>query len=405
MKRHPVLYLYQGIIIIDMSNMLDYLTWRGDLTLAQDPFNCIDALLLASLSYVDFAGVVPSQGEGMITVKEASEKFFELHSEEELAQDKSFINFGPSLLRGLAGSERFKDAYLLNYVNDTDISREIQFAAVEIDTSDGVSFISFRGTDDTIIGWKEDFNLSFMTVPAESEAVKYLQEVMDGRDNRIRTGGHSKGGHLAVFAATAVSSDMASRIETIYNFDGPGFNHEAMEAEQFKNVQPRIIKVIPEGSIVGRLLENSTKPLIVKSTEMGIMQHDPLSWQLEGRRFSVCESTDMISDLFDETMTTWLGEMSFEERKVFVDELFSVFEASGCENLSMMTKVGVRGTKAMIERMREIRNDSGAKIRTLMKMFFVNFNVLKDSVVKERFEDRTKKIALVANISKKNGKQ
>jgi hypothetical protein len=390
---------------MSMSNMLDYLIWRGDLTLAQDPFNCIDALLLSSLSYVDFTDVVPSKGGGMITVREASEKFFSLHSEEELAQDKSFINFGPKLLRGLAASERFKDAYLLNFVDDTDISREIQFAAVEIDTSDGVSFISFRGTDDTIIGWKEDFNLSFMTVPAESEAVKYLQEVMDGRDNRIRTGGHSKGGHLAVYAATAVSSDMASRIETIYNFDGPGFNHEAMEAEQFRNVQPRIIKVIPEGSIVGRLLENSTQPLIVKSTEMGIMQHDPLTWQLEGRRFSVCDTTDKISDLFDETMTTWLGEMSFEERKVFVDELFSVFEASGCENLSMMTKVGVRGTKAMIERMREIRNDSGAKIRTLMKMFFVNFNVLKDNVVRERFEDRTKKIALVANISKKNGKQ
>ena len=390
---------------MSMSNILDYLTWRGDLTFAQDPFNCIDALILSCLSYVDFENVVPAKGGKYITVKDASKRFFELHSEEELAQDKSFINYGHTLLRSLAESDRFKDALLRNYVNDTDISREIQFAAVEIDTSDGVAFISFRGTDDTIVGWKEDFNLSFMTVPAEDEAVIYLKGVTEGRANRVRIGGHSKGGHLAVYAATAVEPELGSRIETIYNFDGPGFNHEAMESVQFRHVQPRIIKVIPESSIVGRLLTNSTEPLVVKSTEMGIMQHDPLTWQLEGKEFVLCGFTDRISNLFDETMTTWLGEMSFEERKVFVDELFSVFEASGCENLSMMTKVGVKGTKAMIERMREIRNDSGAKIRTLMKMFFINFNVLKDNVVKERFEDRTKKIGLVANISKKNGKQ
>ena len=135
------------------------------------------------------------------------------------------------------------------------------------------------------------------------------------------------------------------------------------------------------------------------------MQHDPLSWQMEGKQFITCDFPDKISNLFDETMTTWLAEMSFEERKVFVDELFSVFEASGCENLSMLTKVGVKGTKAMISRMREIRNDSGARVKTLMKMFFVNFNVLRDNVVKERLEDRPLKLGIAANIGKKNGKQ
>ena len=115
--------------------------------------------------------------------------------------------------------------------------------------------------------------------------------------------------------------------------------------------------------------------------------------------------TDKISDLFDETMTKWLDEMSFEERKVFVDELFSVFEASGCENLSMLTKVGVKGTRAMIGRMKEIKNDSGEKVSTLLKMFFVNINVLKDSVVKEKLEESPIKLGIAANISKKNGKQ
>ena len=385
-----------------MGNLLDYIAWRGDLTFEQDPFNSIDALILSCLSYVNFDKVVPPKSQGKLTIEKASEKFFSLHSAEELAQDKSFIKFAPSMLRALGQSERFKNAYLSNYVDDTDISREIQFAAVEIDTSDGGVFISFRGTDDTIIGWKEDFNLSFMTVPAESEAALYLQKVMKGRLDKIRLGGHSKGGHLAVYAALAANSDLTSRIESIYNFDGPGFNHEAMESEQFKSIRHKITKIIPESSIVGRLLENTVDPIVVKSTELGIMQHDPLSWQMEGKQFEICSSTDMISDLFDETMSGWLAEMTFEDRKVFVDELFSVFEASGCENLSMLTQVGVKGTKNMIVRMREIRNESGAKVRTLVKLFFVNINILRDSVVKERIEEGKEKLALVANIKKQN---
>ncbi|MDO4421505.1 MAG: DUF2974 domain-containing protein [Eubacteriales bacterium] len=388
-----------------MGNLLDYLAWRGDLPLERDPFNSVDALLLSCLSYVDFADVAPAMGEGKITLEEASERFFTLHSPEELAQDKSFINFAPSMLKALADSDRFKDAYILNYVNDTDISREIQFSAIEIDTSDGATFISFRGTDDTIIGWKEDFNLSFMTVPAEDEAVAYLKKVADGKNNTVRIGGHSKGGHLAVYSAALADDKLNSIIESIYNFDGPGFNRDATESENFRKIQGRIVKIIPESSIVGRLLFNATEPVIVRSNETGIMQHNPLSWQLEGKEFETRDFTDKISDLFDETMTKWLDEMSFEERKVFVDELFSVFEASGCENLSMLTKVGVKGTRAMIGRMKEIKNDSGEKVRTLMKMFFVNINILKDSVVKERLEESPIKLGIAANISKKNGKQ
>ena len=387
-----------------MSNILDYLAWRGDLPLTRDPFNKIDALLLSSLSYVDFAGVVPGIGGGRITVEEAAIRFFEMHSEAEIENDKSFINFGPVLLKALAASDRFKDAYLLNFIDDTDISRGIQFAAVEIDTSDGIPFISFRGTDDTIIGWKEDFNLSFMTVPAETEAADYLKKVMAARTDKYRIGGHSKGGHLAIYAVMAAPDDLSDRALDIFSFDGPGFNHEVMESEHFMTIQPKITKVIPESSIVGRLLCNTTDPIVVKSNELGIMQHLPLSWQLEGKEFETCDFTDKISYLFDDTMTTWLGEMDFEARKVFVDELFSVFEASGCETLTAMTKVGLKGSKAMIERMRQIRNDSGAKVKTLVKMFFINFNVLSGSIAKERLEDSPLKIGLPDNLGKKNGK-
>ena len=358
-----------------MSNLLDYLKWRGDISFSQDPFNSIDGMILSCLSYVKLEKVLPKKGK--MTIAQASEKFFKIHSEAELAKDKSFIKFAPSMLKALSEADRFKDAYLSNYVNEIDISKQIQFSAVTVDTPDGMTFISFRGTDDSIIGWKEDFNLSFETVPAETEAAKYLQNAMNGRLNRVRIGGHSKGGHLAIYAAAAVPIDIAMKIEKIYSFDGPGFNTEAMKSNKFKKIQPRIEKYIPESSIIGRLLEDSTKPTVVKSSEVGIMQHDPLTWQLEGKNFVTCASTDKISNLFDETMTGWLDNMSFAERKVFVDELFSVFEASGCEYLSQMTKVGIKGIRAMIVRLGQIKNDTGAKVKALVKMFFINLNVLK----------------------------
>ena len=174
-----------------------------------------------------------------------------------------------------------------------------------------------------------------------------------------------------------------------------------MESEKFKTVIPRISKFIPETSIIGRLLENSVEPVVVKSNELGIMQHDPMSWQVEGKNFETCMCTDKISDTFDETMSIWLNDMSFEDRKIFVDELFSVFEASGCEYLSSMSKVGIKGTRAMIERMGQIRNESGAMVRTLVKMFLVNFNALKDNVLKEKFEERTKLVAIAAKSGSK----
>ena len=384
-----------------MGNLLDYLAWRGDLPFSRDPFNSIDACLLSSLSYIDFTDIVPGKGQGKVTMREAAKQFFKLHSEEELSNDKSFINFCPSILRALANSERYKGAMLSNFVDDTDIGREIQFGALEIETSDGIAFISFRGTDDRIIGWKEDFNLSYMTVPAETEAVLYMQEVMGGRTQEIRMGGHSKGGHLAIYAATQTLPEITHRIKKIYSFDGPGFgfNKEILETPEFTFIEQKIEKYIPQTSIVGRLLTSSVNPVVIKSNELGIMQHNPLSWEVEGKEFYKLASTDKVSDTFEETLTSWLDEMSPIQRKVFVDDLFSVFEASGAETMSSMTKVGIRGTKAMITRLREI-NDSGGKVKTLVKLFFVNLDVIGEG--KEALAD--KKDALVDKI-KKTGKK
>ncbi|MCR4689068.1 MAG: DUF2974 domain-containing protein [Saccharofermentans sp.] len=356
-----------------MATILDYMDWRGDLSLKADKFNAIDGLILANLSYVDFEGIVPGIGDGEITLEEASRLFFEMHTPKELEADKSFISFAPKLLQMTAKTDRFRNARLRNYVNKIDLAIELQFAALEIVTDDGVTFISYRGTDDNLVGWKEDFNLSFRNVPAEDYATDYLDSVCSDSLNRIRLGGHSKGGHLAIYASSLVSSNIVSRIDKIYNFDGPGFNRETFESEQFRSLKGKIEKYIPETSIIGRLLYDSEEPVVVKSTEIGIMQHNPMSWQIMGKEFITCPKTDYVSDLFDETMTGWLEGMDNTERRLFVDDLFAVFEASGCRFLSQLGKISIKGKRDMIERISLMSVESQNKMRALSRIFFINW--------------------------------
>ncbi len=355
-----------------MANIIDYLKWRGDITLRQDPLNKVDALLFACISYVDFDGVVP-EDDAEISFSDACRLFFELHSEEELASDNSFISFAPYLLREAASRDRYKDLLMSRYVNHTDINDLIQFSAVNIRLSPDEVFIAFRGTDDTIVGWKEDFYISCMTISSEDESVRYLDAVQKGRSDRIYLGGHSKGGHLAIYAAYNAGNDIRERVERIFDFDGPGFNSEVMATEPFMSVGPRITRVIPENSIIGRLLSDTAVPLIVISTEKGIMQHDPMSWQIEGKLFLAAEKNSVASDVFDETLTKWIGELDTDEKKRFIDDLFAVLEASGETNVSKLSGLSLQAVKAMLGKMQLLRKGSRDKIRLLLKYFLGNW--------------------------------
>lgn len=317
-----------------MGNMLDYLSWRGDLSLAQDPFNEIDNLLLACLSYVPFEGIVPKVSEGDISIRDACEKFFASHTEKELKANKTFTSFSPQILKAMADSERFGNVKLQNYVNHIDAQKEKQFCALEILTDDGFSYVSIRGTDDTIIGWKEDFNLSYQTIPADQEAAAYLNYIMQDRYDPIRIGGHSKGAHIAIYAAAFCYPDICSRIEVIYENDGPGFRRDQMQMPELLHVASKIVRIIPETSIIGTLLDHFAEPIVVLSTENGVMQHSPISWQVTGRSFDLAEAESNAGRLFQESFNTWIYSVEPPERKAFIDDMFDVLLAPGVDTLS-----------------------------------------------------------------------
>lgn len=335
-----------------MANVIDYLDFRGDIPFDMFPLNEVDALMLSNIAYVDFGEIVPAPSCGEISFWEAAGLLYQWKSEE-IEQDRSFVSYAPELFRRMAETKRFSDMSLKNYVNIVDAERQMQFSAVTIGLSDELDFVAFRGTDDTIVGWKEDFNLCWQVVPAEAEAVSYLNDVFK-QDRRVFIGGHSKGAHLAAYAASGLDKDMRDKLDRIYLFDGPGFSEEFINSEKYRQIRQYISSYIPEGSIVGVMFGHDVEPVIVGSTAKGTMQHNPLSWEVKGTSFVYRDNRLDYSIMFENAFNTWIDELPLDERKPFIDDLFSILEASGETTLSGMQTMGIAGVNACLKKMREL---------------------------------------------------
>jgi hypothetical protein len=308
-----------------MANIFDYLQWRGDLTFEQSPFNSVDNLILAKLSYLPFEGIVSgTNSKDSITILEASEKFASLAGNLKKEQfSSSFFKDDPHFLHLLGTTKRFGSLMLTHYVNNIDISEEKQFAALTIFGKNIPPYISFRGTDLTLVGWKEDFNMSFLSaIPSQLEAVAYLENIARLFKKYLRVGGHSKGGNLAVYAAAFCKKNIQKRIIEIYNNDGPGFRNEIITQPSFQAIADKIHTFIPQSSIVGMLFEHEEKYTIVESTQKGFMQHDLFSWQVTHDDFIRLDDITSDSKFIDKTMKEWLRSLSPDQRKELVNHLY-----------------------------------------------------------------------------------
>lgn len=316
-----------------MANILDYLRWRGDLPLTASPFNAVDSLILSVLAYVPFDGVVPpSATRKGPTIAEAAAGLAESGAAAFRDGDDR------DLLAALAASERFGSMRLCAYENVIDIGREKQFAAVTALTGDGRAYVAYRGTDHTLVGWKEDFNMSFMTpVPAQEAAVAYLERVASGLRGRLRLGGHSKGGNLAVYAASFCRPRTQRRVSEVYNNDGPGFDASVIARDGYGNVRDRIRSFVPQSSIIGMLLEHAERYTVVQSTESGLMQHDPYSWSVLGTDFITVQQVTDESLFVDRTLKEWVGAMEPAQRELFIDAVFDVLSATEARTLAELS--------------------------------------------------------------------
>lgn len=352
-----------------MGNIMDYLEWRGDLTLEREPFCEVDNLLMSYLAYVRMDGIAPSPGEPPKSLKEISEEFFRIHSEEYLKKEKSLTRLAWKVMPKMLETERFGGVRIRNYVNYISQKNEVQFCAMEILLDDGTSFVAYRGTDDTIVGWKEDFAMVTGEVPAQATAVEYLNYVGHSCECELRVGGHSKGGNLAVYAAAQCEPEIQNRITVIYNNDGPGFRREFLESPGLAMIQSRIVRIVPESSIVGLLLLHNIKPQIIRSTQNGAMQHDGITWEVLGNRFVRAEEISMASAVFDKTLKKWMDEIEEPQRGAFIDDLFSVLEAPGVETFTELQNGGLRSLKEILSKIEDLQPESKKIVQQLLKGF------------------------------------
>ncbi|MBR1796651.1 MAG: DUF2974 domain-containing protein [Clostridiales bacterium] len=332
-----------------METISDYLRWRGDLTLKEAPFNEVDAGILARFCYEPFDHIVSDSVREWMTVSDVCNALMNRPNlnDDVLNRDRDF-----GFIRQMGLSARFGSMRISGYVNEIDEERQIQFSASLFDL-DGEQnyYVAYRGTDNTIIGWKEDFNMGFeFPVPAQTKALSYFENVASSyKDGTFIIGGHSKGGNLAIYAATYCNERYNAAISDIYNFDGPGFTEKIMKTDDFIKIGDRIHTYVPEFSVVGMILEHLEDYSVVHSDETGIMQHELLSWEVGPHEFVHKEEVNAGSRFVDKTFKDWISGLDKKQREQFVDTVFNLMMSSDAHTLAQFSSMRAETLNSMIK--------------------------------------------------------
>lgn len=354
----------------EIHTVFDYVDWRGDLSFAQDPFNEVDSVILSMVCFLDFTDIVPAPHEsGSISLRDAMAQMPREYEGERrlgaiLPDDILYMS------HLAAESERFGDAELFAFENTIDEEKEMQFGALSFRLSDGSLFVAFRGTDDTIVGWKEDFNMTFLShVPAQERAAAYLNEIAARHTGSIRTGGHSKGGNLAIWSAVHCNAGFRSRILQAYSNDGPGFTAEMLASEAYQSMRDRCINYVPQSSLVGMLLEHDENYRIIYSDKSGLMQHDPYSWAVWRNRYLYVDGRSTFGEQSDAAIRKWLNSMTADEKRELVGDLFSVLESTGAKTLTELSRNKKDVMVSVVKTLTEMEKPRRQRINRLLARF------------------------------------
>ena len=324
-----------------MANMMDYLMWRGDLPVRAAPWCAVDSLIMASFCYNDLSDLA-ADGQGL-PLRELAPRLDLM----ERTGNQYFVQWR-SLLYAMAESERFGGMRVHDYVDTVDPERRMQFSAVTAELDDGSTFVAFRGTDNTLVGWREDFNMSYESpVPAQQSAVEYLERACLWAKGPLRVGGHSKGGNLAAYAAAHVSETAQRQLSGIYSFDGPGLDDETIAGAGYARIRPALHSIIPQSSVVGLLMNYHADYTVVRAKAVSLLAHDAFTWQVLGPRFVEAGLTDA-SRLMDETLHQWLKQCDTAQRKEFVDTVFELLSATEASTLAEISGEKLKSAAAIL---------------------------------------------------------
>lgn len=361
-----------------MANLFDYIKWRGDLDFSKAPLNPVDFLIFSQISYLPFDGIVPAPGEkDGISLHLALEILLEkLHTSDPADKHKEapvlYFKEDPDFINALITSKRFGNCYLLGFVNQIDIDKETQFSALCIYTDRNSFITAFRGTDATIVGWKEDFNMSFReVVPAQLESVKYLNKMASLVNGDIQLCGHSKGGNLAVYASSFCDEKIQKRIKDIYCFDSPGFHETIINSDNYSRIKSKIHSYIPQTSIVGMMLEHGCDYTVVKSSEKGFTQHILFTWEVMYNDMIKVDKVDLSSRFVDKTIRDWISTLNNKQREQFIDSVYKILCSSEVKTVHEMESSWLLSLGRIIKSMGTIDDETRKLVlKTFSRLFY-----------------------------------
>ncbi len=361
-----------------MKNIIDYLKESGDEKMDERAFCDVDSLILSQFSYLKFDEIVPSVGnERAVSLRE-----IEAHPEfEKLFSDERYAKDNRALFDAMRKSKRFGRMKVNFHVNIIDSAWELQFSATTCLLENGPVYVVFRGTDETLVGWKEDFNMAFITpIPAQEKALQYLNCVTDLFAGKFIVGGHSKGGNLAVYASMHCKESAKDRILRIYSHDGPGFREEIFQSEEYASVRDRIHKLLPHSSMVGMLLQQQEAYEVVDCKSVGLLQHDPFNWLIDGYDFKRTDRLGIGAKIMDEGLNQWVSSLNQEQLQGFVETLYGVVEAANIKTLLDLNADRRKHANAIITAIKDMDDESKEILKQVVKVLFQQ---MKETLKKE----------------------
>lgn len=332
-----------------MDTILDYIRWRGDLPLSHDGLRDADALVLSLLTYLDLKPIWEERPEPL-RLRDCRKMIDE--GTARILITGSGFHYEEIIAQAIA-SRRFGELVISDYVDQIREDPPLQFSAMCFHDESGLSFMGFRGTDDTLAGWKEDFMIGFTRTEAQELALRYADEhLRSGR--RWFLGGHSKGANLALFAGCYLSDTVLEQVEGFYLLDGPGLCPEVTDVSNVERIDSRCRRIIPSFSVIGKLFEPAVSDTrIVRSTVSGILQHSLASWGIDHGELAVCEANNAVSRWISGAVREWIGNISQENRVVFIRELFDALSSGGARTVADLDKTGYLGREQILRRLLE----------------------------------------------------
>ena len=356
-----------------MANMFDYLKWRGDITFKVSPFNPVDNIILSQLSYLTLDDIVPQLKDKDGISLDLAVRIFNEKSKENGFVFTSQFKEDPDLIRALSVSKRFRNCQLFGYENIINKDLELQFSALCIYTEDNHCFVAFRGTDVSIVGWKEDFNMSFLDViPSQLQAVIYLEKMAPLIAGDLRVGGHSKGGNLAVYASSQCDKKIQNRIKAVYTNDAPGFNDKFISSPGFAAIKKRIHSYVPQASVIGMLMENGWENNMIQSSGNGLMQHCLYLWDVTYNDLIPAGKATPGSQIVNKTIRDWLKNHDCSQREHLIEALYHILNAADLRSISEFEKSWLAATGRVLKSLKEVDEPSKKIIMDTLGEIFIS---------------------------------